>query len=585
MAKSENRWVADFETTPDEKDCRVWLWGAINIDNPEQFVWGKSIESFLQWASEQDHPKVWFHNLKFDIQFCNYHLLKTGYTWTAERSTKAKTFNTLITPTGDYYSARIVFSNENRHPKTLELYDSMKLLNMSVAATAKSFGLPFNKQEMDYHKPRPKGYEPTPMELHYLKADCLIVAIAMQKMQAKGITGMTIGQAAVEDFKKRKPCFKQYFSKLPQEVEEDVRQAYKGGFTCLNPAYSEKETGPGFFLDRNSMYPTMLMQKPLAIGRPVFFTGKYEPTPAFPLYVQKVSISFTLKPGKVPFLRSKNHPKYDRAYYMESSEGELITFTLTSPEMELLFENYDIDDIVYGPGWKFKASSHIFDEYIEHWSHEKEVAKQEGNKANYAIAKMFLNSLIGKFGGRSSGRQCRPSLDENGVVIYRAEGREERSSLYSPIALFTTAYARVDLVRTVQRVRDFGMRKYGKDCWIYSDTDSIGVALPIEDLEELDKEIQLDDAVMGAWKVEKVFSNAKFLHSKCYMIVDYSGIPHATVAGMPKELANRLRFDQFQIGFSTESMKDDPELEKMMTLRSRSVPGGVILEPTVFSIL
>ena len=79
---------------------------------------------------------------------------------------------------------------------------------------------------------------------------------------------------------------------------------------------------------------------------------------------------------------------------MESSEGELITFTLTSPEMELLFENYDIDDIVYGSGWKFKASSHIFDEYIEHWSHEKEVAKEEGNKANYAIAKMFLNSLI-----------------------------------------------------------------------------------------------------------------------------------------------------------------------------------------------
>ena len=585
MAKTENRWVVDFETTVDENDCRVWAWGACKINEPDIFVWGKDIDSFFAWAEKQDHPKCWFHNLKFDIQFINSKLLNDGFEWTDKRSTTAKTFNTLITPTGDYYSARIVFSNVNRHPKTLELYDSMKLLNMSVAAVAKSFGLPFSKQQLDYHKERPVGYEPTPIELHYLEADCKIVAIALKRMQERGITHMTIGQSAVEDFKKRKPAFRNYFTKLPKEVEEDIRQAYKGGFTCLNPAYSEIDTGPGFFLDRNSMYPTMLMQKPLAVGRPVFFEGEYKPSPIFPLAIQKVSISFTLKPGKVAFLRSKNHPKYDRASYMETSEGELITFTLTSPEMELLFENYDIDDIKYHSGWKFAASSHIFDEYVEYWSHEKEVAKEAGNKADYTIAKMFLNSLIGKFGGRSSGRQCRPSLDENGVVIYRAEGREERSSIYSPIALFATAYARVDLVRTIQKIRDYGFKKYGKDCWVYSDTDSIGLTLPIEDLEELDKEIELDDAIMGAWKVEKVFSNARFLHSKCYMLVDYSGIPHATVAGMPKELSERLNFDQFKIGFTTESMKDDPEMEKYMTLRPKYVRGGVILEPTVFSIL
>lgn len=585
MSKKENKWVVDFETTTREDDCRVWAWGACSIENPDEFIWGTTIESFFSWAMNQDHPKCWFHNLKFDIQFINSTLLRAGYTWTDKKATSAKTFNTLITPTGDYYSARIVFSNTNRHPKTLELFDSMKLLNMSVAAVAKSFGIPFGKLEMDYHKPRPVGYEPTPEELLYLNADCKIIAVALKRMSEKGVDGMTIGQAAVKDFKARKPNFKGYFVKLPKEVEEDVRQAYKGGFTCLNKIYEEVDTGPGFFLDRNSMYPTMLMQKPLAVGRPVFFTGQHQPSAAFPLAIQKLSVSFTLKPGKVPFLRSKNHPKFDRASFMETSEGELITMTLTSPEIELMFENYDIDDIVWHSGWKFSASSHIFDEYIKHWSKEKELAKESGNKADYAISKMFLNALIGKFGGRSSGRQCRPSLDENGVVVYKAEGREERSSIYSPIALFATAYARCDLVRTIEKIRDFGMRKHGKDCWIYSDTDSIGVTLDIEDLKELDKEMELDDSLMGAWKLEKVFSNARFLHSKCYMIVDYSGIPHATVAGMPRELAARMKFDQFKIGFSTESMKDDPELEKMMTMRPRNVPGGVILEPSVYTIL
>lgn len=584
MKEAGRRWVADFETTCKEDDCRVWAWGACAIDDPNVFVWGTDIESFFEWAKNENNPKVWFHNLKFDMQFCNSYMLRSGFEWSEERATKEKTFSTLITPTGDYYSARIVLGRDRRRKKTLELYDSMKLLNMSVAAIASSFGLSFGKGHLDYKKDRPRGYMPELMELHYINADCKIVAIAMKKMQERGITSMTLGQAALEDFKKRKPSFTSYFVKLPKEVEEDVRQAYKGGFTCLNKEYEEVDTGPGFFLDRNSMYPTMLMQKPLPVGRPVFFKGQHIPTACYPLAIQKVSVSFTLKPGKVAFLRTRNHPKYDRASYMETSEGDLITFTLTTPELELLFENYDVDDIIYQDGWKFAASAHIFDEYIEHWSKVKEEAKESGSKADYFIAKQFLNSLIGKFGGRSSGRQCRPSLDDDGVVIYRALGREERSSLYSPLALFATAYARVDLVKAVQKIREFGFKKHGKDCWVYSDTDSIGVTLPIEDLEDLDKEIELDDSMMGAWKLEKVFTNARFLHAKCYMLVDYSGIPHATVAGMPKELANRLRFDQFHIGWSTESIKDDPEMEKLNTLRPKYVPGGVILQPTVWSI-
>ena len=585
MSEAGRRWVADFETTCKEDDCRVWVWGACPIDDPHEFVWGTDIESFLEWAKNENNPKVWFHNLKFDMQFVNSYLLRSGYEWTPEKAMSVKTFSTLITPTGDYYSAKIVLGLQNRRKKTLELYDSMKLLNMSVDAIAASFGLPFGKMKIDYEKERPIGYQPTPLELHYLNADCMIVAIAMQKMEQRGINSMTIGQAAIKDFKQRKPCFSSYFVKLPREVEEDVRQAYKGGFTCLNDIYSEVDTGPGFFLDRNSMYPTMLMQKMLPIGRPVFFEGQHIPSPCYPLAIQKVSVSATVKPGKVAFIRSMNHPKFDRASYMKTTEGDLVTMTMTTPELELLFENYDVDDIVYHCGWKFAASEHIFDEYITHWSKVKEEAKEKGNKADYAIAKMFLNALIGKFGGRSSGRQCRPILDEDGVVIYRAQGREERSSIYSPLALFATAYARVDLVRQIEKIRDFGFRKYGKDCWIYSDTDSIGVTLPIEDLAELDKEIKLDDSLMGAWKVEKVFCNARFLHSKCYMLVDYSGIPTATVAGMPKELTKRLKFDQFKIGFSTDSIKDDPELEKVKALRPKYVPGGVILQPTVFTIL
>ena len=582
---SGRKWAVDFETTTKENDCRVWEWGACPVDNPNEFVWGTSIESFFEWAQQEHNPKCWFHNLRFDSQFTTSYMLRNGYKWVPYRARETKTFSTLITPTNDYFSARIVFENVSKKVKTVEFYDSMKLLNMSLKKVAESFHLPFNKQELDYQKERPVGYQPTQQELHYLNADCKILAIALKKLQDHGVEGITIGQAAVKDFKSRVPFFSSYFTKLSQEVEEDIRQAYKGGFACLNPIYEDVETGSGFFIDRNSMYPTILKEKPMPMGRPVFFTGQYKPSICYPLYIQKISISFTLKPGKVAFLRTRNHPKYDRATYMETSEGELITFTLTSPEMELLFENYDVDSIIYHSGWKFAACHHVFDEYVDHWSAVKEKAKAEKHAATYQIAKMYLNSLVGKLGGRTSGRQCRPSLDGQGAVKYKAEGRETRSSLYSPIALFTTAFARCDMVRTIQKVRDFGFKKYGRDIWVYSDTDSCGVVMPVEDIKYLDKIIDLDDKRMGAWKVEKIFSKARFIHSKCYMLVDYSGLSHATIAGMPRELAERLNFDQFRIGFSTESMKDDPELQRLSALRQRIVPGGVILEPTSFTIM
>lgn len=584
-AASGRKWAVDFETTTKENDCRVWEWGACPVDNPNEFVWGTSIESFFEWAQSEHNPKCWFHNLRFDSQFTTAWMLRNGFKWVPYRARTTKTFSTLITPTNDYFSARIVFENANKRPKTMELYDSMKLLNMSLKKVAQSFRLPFNKQELDYKKERPVGYVPNVQELYYLNTDCKILAVALQKLQQHGVEGITIGQAAVKDFKERVPFYSSFFKKLSPEVEEDVRQAYKGGFACLNPVYEDVETSPGFFLDRNSMYPTILKEKPMPMGRPVFFNGQYKPSITYPLYIQKVSISFTLKPGKVAFLRTKNHPKYDRASYMETSEGELITFTLTSPEMELLFENYDIDDIVYHSGWKFMACHHVFDEYVDHWSKVKEKAKAQKQAATYQIAKMYLNSLVGKLGGRASGRQCRPVLDKNGIVRYKAEGRETRTSFYSPIALFTTAFARCDMVKMIQKVRDFGFKKYGRDIWVYSDTDSCGLVMPVEDIKYLDKIIELDDAKMGSWKVEKVFTKARFIHTKCYMIVDYAGIPHATIAGMPRELAERLNFEQFRVGFSTESMKDDPELERLASLRQRIVPGGVILEPTSFTIM
>lgn len=581
------RWVADFETTTDPNDCRVWAWGIIDIDEQERFTWGKSIEEFLHFLeNKSENGKIWMHNLKFDAQFIISKLLTDGWEWTKETVPRARTFTTLITPGGDFYCIKIVFNNNSgHHKKSVEIFDSLKLVNFSVSKISKAFKLNIPKMDMDYDLFRPVGYDPTPVELGYLHADCIIVASALKKMFDRGVSGITIGQAAMNDFRKRRKNFGYYFPELNREVENDIRQAYKGGFTYLNPLYREIQIGNGFFLDKNSMYPEMIYKRELPIGAPILFEGKIETNEVYKLFVQKVSVVARLKNGKIPFLRSRTHPDFHPLDYICDTKGEFLSVTLTNLELDLLFENYDVDDIVYHKGWKFRASEHIFDEYVEHWTNEKERAKDEDDAAGYVTSKMYLNSLVGKFGGRNYGWQCMPQLDDNGVVNYTKKiGRNERKSVYSPIALFTTAYARVELIRTIQRIREYGFAKYGRDVYVYSDTDSIATTLNIEDLPELEKFMELDDKKMGAWKLEKVFCKAKFLHSKCYMIIDYDGIPHATVAGMPKELADKLSLDKFETGFSTSEFKNDPEMTKLRGLKQVIVKGGAILKPTDYTL-
>ena len=67
-----NYGFADFETTTDPEDCRVWAWGLCDVDKdvtPEQCLLGNSIEGFLSELAKGVYDKVYFHNLAFDGDF------------------------------------------------------------------------------------------------------------------------------------------------------------------------------------------------------------------------------------------------------------------------------------------------------------------------------------------------------------------------------------------------------------------------------------------------------------------------------------------------------------------------------------
>ena len=371
---------------------------------------------------------------------------------------------------GQFYSIEIYFKVGNKRVNKITIYDSLKILNMSVSNIARQFGLEISKLEIDYKEYREVGHILTPEEINYIKNDVKIVAQALDKLFEFGLTKMTIGSCALNNYKNMTKHFNRNFPELPLEIDEDIRKSYKGGFTYLNPLYKEVEVGKGIVLDVNSLYPSVMRNEYLPFGNPIFFLGEYKPSLLYPLYIQKLSCSFELKEGKIPTIQLKNNISFNPTEYLTSSNGDIVTLTLTNIDLKLFLENYNVYDLEYHSGWKFKQTKGLFDDYIDIWSNNKIQAKKDGNKALYVTSKLLLNSLYGKFSKNPYNRSKYPFINEEGKVSYHIGELEIGKGLYIPVGTFITSLARNKTLRTSQIIRDYTLGKYGVDYYIYSDT-------------------------------------------------------------------------------------------------------------------
>ena len=578
------KFACDFETTTDLKDCRVWAYAICEIGQPDNFIYGNSLDDFMEWcANPKENYLCLFHNLKFDGDFILSWLLKNDFQYIADKKNRRDhSFTTLITDMGQFYAIEVYFKIKGKRVNKVTFHDSLKLLNFSVEDIAKSFDLPISKLELDYETFRPKGHHLTPHEIDYIRNDVEIMARALDIMYQQGMTKMTVGANALNSYKKMCKEFKTLFPELPLDVDADIRASYKGGFTYLSPKYKEKTTGAGLTLDVNSMYPAQMVQAELPYGVPEPFEGKYKPDPLYPLYTQRLSCTFNIKPNKIPSIQLKSSMSFMPNEYIESSKDEIVTLTLASPDLELFFEQYDVEVIKWIGGWKFKKAKGLFTQYINYWTDQKIKSKKEGNRPQYLLAKLMLNNLYGKMATNPIGRQKAPVLQDN-ELHFMMLPTEERKPIYIPVATFITAYARKYIIETSQYIRDWSMKNKGYDAYVYSDTDSIHCLLQPEDLEQLKGNIRVDPYELGAWDCETTWTRGRFLRQKCY-IEEIDGEIHATVAGMPKKLAHLINFNNFNIGFTTEAFTDEEIGKKGRKLKYVHTDGGVVLMPTEFSI-
>lgn len=599
MAVTQTKYVGDFETTVNPDDVRVWASCLVDIENAETAFLGNDIESFFDFLKNRNSV-VYFHNLKFDGEFILSYLLMNGYTYSDKH--EAGTFDTLITDDGAFYSITVYFEKKNKKYKKVTFYDSLKKLPFKVSVIAKAFELADSKGEIDYKAHRERGHVLTEEEKEYIIKDCRIVAQALKIQFEKGLTKMTNASDAMTGYKNviSESQFDKWFPVLPVALDADIRRAYKGGFTYLNPKYRNLRILSGLVFDVNSLYPSVMYDRLLPYGYPMFFEGKPEPDENYPLFIVHMKCTFELKEGHIPCIQLKNNRRYVETEYLTTSRtadglNEPVELYLTSVDYALFLDHYDIDDETYINGWKFKGAKGMFKDYIDFWMHIKETT----TGAMRQLAKLMLNSLYGRFALNPKAYKKACYLDTDEVVRYEVVDTDKkaekyglkppelRESVYTAMGCFITAYAREKTIRSAQAVYDR---------FIYADTDSLhltGTDIP--------EGLEIHPTKLGAWKHEGTFVDSLYVRAKTYIetmeekkedtLKNYCKIltkhfdvwrevkfiryhdMKVTCAGMPDNVKEGVTYENFHSGSTFEG--------KLMPRRYK---GGIILQETTFTI-
>jgi hypothetical protein len=298
-----------------------------------------------------------------------------------------------------------------------------------------------------------------------------------------------------------------------QDVNELERLAYKGGRVELfyrgYTGYKEL-----YKLDINSMYPYAMWK----YKYPRMFSKKYvNPTIEFlkdrlTKYCCIAHCNITTTENFVP-VKINNRNIYPVGTF---------DCYLTTEELKFALQHQKINNVYCLLTY---ASGYIFKDYVSYMYEKRIEAYEENNKPMYAIIKLLLNSLYGKFG------QVNCEMKDFGYDERNAYNREygydivsnrrytittinhksfiefyggESAMSFPGIAAHVTANARLYLYELIRKV------KTGKV--YYCDTDSLIVdKVGYNELKD-----NIDDVMLGKLKVEAIASRAVFYAPKDY---------------------------------------------------------------------
>lgn len=310
---------------------------------------------------------------------------------------------------------------------------------------------------------------------------------------------------------RREFVFRALFPKQNYFVDQYERRSYYGGLSYVHRENVEKyyhmDNKIGNVYDVNSLYPFTMETFELPFGVGVYNKKPYHKMGKnfkknYPLYIQELTIyDLEVKPNKINFLQVKHNKFFKGNECIKNNvvNGKKIPLKLhlTNVTLDLLKECYDIKVASYGSHIAFMSTKDIFGSYLAFW---KKI-KMENKGALRNIAKLFSNSLYGKYGMRGES-DIVYAVTDNGKFTLNYDTKDVvGDTIYLPIATFITSYAKRYLCNAINA---------NYENFLYCDTDSIHL------IGEEVNGIKLHDTIYGCWANELTFNNAKYLGQKRY---------------------------------------------------------------------
>ena len=491
-----------------------------------------------------------------------------------------------------YYDKFIDGKKEKTCMKQIIFKDSYKIASFPLVKIAKDFlGITIPKDGINHHFIRRRNYLLNSEEMKYLYDDVKILKDFINLILIQGINvnsnykviidKMTIASQSLNEFKhlmyesfkdgsyvsceafknfdnaeikgekesakNLNNLFESVFPQISLQLDSFIRRSYFGGIVYKNSELVDSLTGDicGLVYDVNSLYPSVMRTRLLPYGFPVSFNGDYNKSDIdkkeYPLYFQEIRVKkFHIKHGFIPNIQIRNSQNFNGTVYAKSNKYidfdglekyEECNFVFSNIQLEYFLKSYDIEGIDYIRGIALKGSYGIFDRYIDTFME----MKKNGKGAIRATAKLFLNSLYGKFGMNPIKEEKIIDYQENTFSTISTDNDGNKldyldKGVFIAMASFITSYAREVLLTSIEKVYDR---------FLYCDTDSIhitGYDIP---------NIVIHDKNLGAWKCEGKFTKAKYIGAKRYAeYIDNKW--DIKCCGLSRDIMEKITMDIFE---------------------------------------
>lgn len=570
----EYYYVADFETTvpKSQKDLslnndeyknyiknfetEVWLASFNEISNEDRSKYNVTfdIRSFMRnllgeisLLDEQAEPHIFFHNLKFDGSFILNFLLSLDLP-----------VETFISDMGQWYSITL---KTDKHK--IVFHDSLKVMNFKLSQIAEQVLSEISKGETPLLHEKPKKVKKEWIE--YIKTDIEILSKAIYGFYIEqGYTRFTSASESLTEFKKMiggNKKFREKFPVLSDDIDKILRMGYRGGFTYVKEDIQGKDIKHNIVVyDKNSMYPSTMLDYSLPVGKPKIFDGYIKKEyGSSKLHIYYGEFCFDLKENYVPCVQIRdNHAlailKKSKRDYLKSSEDLYIKMVVTEYDLQLMKNHYNLDFNIFQT-FQFNSEKGIFDKYIHKYQGRKENAVTTFERLD---AKIKLNSLYGKFGAKTKQQSKVPFLEDS-ILKFETTDVEIVKPVYLPVAMFITSISRWELINDIQN-------NYNE--FLYCDTDSLHL---LDNNQQID--LKIHPKKFGYWKKESECKRAKYLRPKLYIELEKNNHLIVTGAGMTEEVKKQVTFDNFEIGATFKGKR-----------AQKQVKGGIAIYETEFTI-